>query len=439
MGQTVTKKSEHLATPSDLLNGASTGKFVRLAKIDPKGSLEARKISTGAVLFYWRYTTDGKTGREPIGQYSPSNPPRGITPIAGLYSLAAAKAAAQNMAGEHEAHKALGGYAELKAAKQQAAKQRAADKQARASKTLEALMMLYTAHLAKQGKSSHRDVLSIVTNHLVNPHPKLAAKPACEVSAEAIADVIRGVIESGKDRTANKLRSYLHAAFKLAAGARLNAATPLAFKAFTITANPVTDIPANSEANKAAKNPVKTHELRTYWQAIQGMNDKRGALLRIHLLTGGLRPQQLLRLSRADIDGSAFTLYDIKGKRSTPRAYTTPMLAAVQADLKLFADNVGLVFSNDGGKTAIRAETLSGWAKDAVNGAIENFQLKRIRSGIETLLASKRVSKDIRAQLQSHGISGVQDKNYDAYHYLPEKLEALTVLYDALQGASTGD
>jgi hypothetical protein len=420
-----------LSTFADLIKAAQAGRFIRVAKVDPKGSLEARKISTGAIVFYWRYSADGKSGRESIGQYSPSNPPRSTLPIAGFYSLTAAKAAASVMAGEHEAHKAKGGYAELKAVKKQVASDDKAIKQARESKTLEALMMLYIALLAKQGKASHRDVLNIVTNHLIAPHPKLAAKPACEVTAESIADVIRSVIESGKARTANKLRSYLHAAFKIAAGAKLNAATPLAFKAFAITVNPITSIPANSDANKADKNPVKVHELQAYWQAIQGLEGKRGALLRIHLLTGGLRPQQLLRLNRAGIDGATFTLHDIKGKRSNPRPYTTPMLQCVQDDLKLFAGNEGYVFSLDGGTTAIRGETLGGWAKEAVSGVVQDFQLKRVRSGIETLLASKRVSSDIRAQLQSHGISGVQAKNYDAYHYLPEKLEALNILFEA--------
>ncbi len=420
-----------------LLKTAQLGRFVRIAKIDPKGSLEVRKISTGAVLFYWRYTIDGKSKREAIGQYAPTNAPRSTTPIAGLYSLAAAKAAAQAMAGQHEANKDAGGYAEIKAAKKQAAIELKNEKQARESKTLENLLLLYTALLAKQGKSSHRDVLNIVTNHLIKPYPKLAAKPACEITPESMADVIRGVIEAGKARTANKLRSYLHAAFKIAASARLTAKTPLAFKAFAVTVNPIADIPAHSEANKADKNPVKAHELQAYWQAISGIEGKRGALLRIHLLTGGLRPQQLLRLTHADIDGAAFTLHDIKGKRSSPRAYTTPMLASVQNELKQFEGATGYVFSFNGGNTAIRAETLSGWAKAAVVGVIEGFQLKRVRSGIETLLASKRISSDIRAQLQSHGISGVQAKNYDAHHYMPEKLEALNVLYDALQTPQT--
>jgi hypothetical protein len=42
------------------------------------------------------------------------------------------------------------------------------------------------------------------------------------------------------------------------------------------------------------------------------------------------------------------------------------------------------------------------------------------------------VPKDIRGQLQSHGLGGVQDKHYDAHEYLPEKKEALQKLYRLL-------
>ena len=64
---------------------------------------------------------------------------------------------------------------------------------------------------------------------------------------------------------------------------------------------------------------------------------------------------------------------------------------------------------------------------------IDGFQLKRVRSGIETLLAAARVDKQIRGQLQSHGTGGVQDTHYDAHTYLPEKEDALVALYRALE------
>ena len=60
------------------------------------------------------------------------------------------------------------------------------------------------------------------------------------------------------------------------------------------------------------------------------------------------------------------------------------------------------------------------------------FKAKRLRSGVETLLSSAGVSRDVRGRLQSHGISGVQATHYDAHDYLPEKKQALETLFALL-------
>ena len=87
--------------------------------------------------------------------------------------------------------------------------------------------------------------------------------------------------------------------------------------------------------------------------------------------------------------------------------------------------------STDGGKTHLAATTLSKWAKEAAC-AVPDFQAKRIRSGVETLLASAGISSDIRGRLQSHGIAGVQARHYDGYDYLSEKQLALDTLHSLL-------
>jgi hypothetical protein len=89
--------------------------------------------------------------------------------------------------------------------------------------------------------------------------------------------------------------------------------------------------------------------------------------------------------------------------------------------------------STDGGKTHLGAITLSAWAVEAVKDKIPDFQTKRIRSGVETLLAGARVSSEIRGRLQSHGVAGVQARHYDGHDYMTEKLEALKKLYQLLQ------
>jgi hypothetical protein len=45
------------------------------------------------------------------------------------------------------------------------------------------------------------------------------------------------------------------------------------------------------------------------------------------------------------------------------------------------------------------------------------FYGSHIRRTAETLLASKGISRDIRAQIQSHGLSGVQVRHYDRHDY----------------------
>lgn len=58
--------------------------------------------------------------------------------------------------------------------------------------------------------------------------------------------------------------------------------------------------------------------------------------------------------------------------------------------------------------------------------AVESFCLSDIRRSAETILAGKlRISKDDRAQLLSHGISGVQEKHYDRSGHMDAKAEAL--------------
>ena len=67
-----------------------------------------------------------------------------------------------------------------------------------------------------------------------------------------------------------------------------------------------------------------------------------------------------------------------------------------------------------------------------MEAGIEDFTPKRVRSTVETVLASRKVSQEHRGRLQSHGVSGVQATHYDAHDYLEEKAEAMQTLYHIL-------
>ena len=69
-------------------------------------------------------------------------------------------------------------------------------------------------------------------------------------------------------------------------------------------------------------------------------------------------------------------------------------------------------------------------------GELENgtFTAGDLRRTVETRLAATGVPVGVRAQLQSHGLSGVQARHYDQHDYLEEKRAALETLHRLATG-----
>lgn len=107
-------------THGKTISSLAPGSFVTLEKVNPTGALQARLLTTGTVMFYWRFTLDGKTSRQPIGVYSSIAPPKSITPTDDRYSVNAALRAAEAMAVRHHTHIDQGGHVALKTAAQEA-------------------------------------------------------------------------------------------------------------------------------------------------------------------------------------------------------------------------------------------------------------------------------------------------------------------------------
>lgn len=428
-----------LALPKQL-GGLPVGTFVTLQKIELGGSLQARRLSSGAVQFYWRYANDGRTHREPIGTYDPLSPPKKLEHTTRGMSVAAAREQCRQLAIKHAAHRGIGGLPEAKAAERKrylAEKDAAAE---RARHSLAGMLDDYVKHQATQGRVSAREAKNIFDRHVVQAWPALAATPACEITQEHVIDILRRLAEQGKGRTANKVRTYLRAAFQCAVDVRVSPSIPVAFKPYGVQANPVAHTRRDSRFDCADKRPFSLDEMRTYWRLIEAAPGIRGRCLRMHLLTGGQRIEQLVRLRWADVRSDSITIYDNKGRPGRgPRTHTVPIIKAALRDLQAFEREGDYVFSTKHGVKHISGTTLSGWAAQAAAGAIQDFQLKRIRSGVETLLAANRISREIRGHLQSHGLTGIQARHYDGHDYMLEKREALEILARAVTGEATSE
>lgn len=433
-------------TPDAAIKAAEIGAFVTLQKIVPAGALQARKLKNGTVALYWRFTQDNITERVLVGRYDATLPPKKLDPVVGGYSIQGAAHAAQALAKRHAEHLAQGGHRALVAAADAEKAREKAERTEASKQTLEALVLAYCEYLQTLGREAHRNARSLFNLHLIAAWPEVARMPAAQVTEEHVADVLRKLFDADKGRSANKLRAYLRAAYEVARRARTDPKVPVRFKNFNVRANPAAATSAAADENKRDKNPLSASEMRTYWRIVKKTTGIKGAVLRLHLLTGGQRIEQLVRLKLADINGSAITVFDGKGRPGRPpRSHPIPLLPEAAAALRIITsakpakhaktlNDEARVFalSTDDGQTHIANTTLSRWASEAVGTKIENFTAKRLRSGVETLLSSAGINKDVRGRLQSHGISGVQAASYDGHDYLPEKKVALETLFALL-------
>ncbi len=169
---------------------------------------------------------------------------------------------------------------------------------------------------------------------------------------------------------------------------------------------------------------------------------------------------QLLRAKVSDYDPDTATLrlWDGKGKRTNAREHLLPLapraaaiveglverarkLEAARAEPEgRSADMSGLWLFSTRGKVAMIFTTPGKRVTEISTGmAGESFDLRDIRRTAETMLAGLGVSKDVRAQLLSHGLSGVQDAHYDRHTYAAEKRAALMAWEARLTAIEKGE
>jgi len=443
-----------------------------------EGALQARGTATGS-SFYFRYTGPKGPERIKVPAFDESGQPMTLA-NARKY---ARKLSARYQDGERDLKAALAAEERERARARTKAEKADRDASEREQATLGALLGAYCDRQENLGKADARGVRNLVSLHVEQAFPELWAKPAADVSIDDVLEMLGALTEAGKLRTAGKLRSYLKASFSLALTSG-KSAQKRAFQRFKVGSNPAGDIDPIEGANKARDRALSVAELRALWQRLQSIDEPIGPLVRFYLLTGGQRFAQLRRATLSSISDEGLTLWDRKGKRKEPRRHVVPLLPEALEEMKAMASpRLGdYVFTLTNGQTGAdhgdafrrvraicnemiaageietlqhfatngKAESVCGYSEEmelfktrAANElGIRNpeavkvetrpapFTISDLRRTIETRLAALKVPMDTRAQLQSHGISGVQARHYDRHDYADEKREALERLRD---------
>ena len=241
----------------------------------------------------------------------------------------------------------------------------------------------------------------------------------------------------------NLTRSYLRAAFQYAGVTHDFDPRRLATqeKVFRLRGNPVDLVPRIAEYERIGERVLSEDEVRRYFRALGTVrNPIVAAALRLHLLTGGQRPRQLMAARWTDYDFTAdsVALVDRKG-RAEARVHLVPLLPETVEVVNALRDVTGGYDRplTTNGRVTIRLETLAAAVRDIAKYFESPFTLRDVRRTVETRLAALGIPKEIRAQLLSHGRGDKIARTYDKHHYLDEKRRALEVWRNFLTEADT--
>lgn len=306
------------------------------------------------------------------------------------------------------------------------------------SLSLGELMEGYVSLLKLKGKVSAREVDNVVAKHIKNSCPRLWKKAAKEITKEDCKLIFNKLTLVGKRRQADKVRSYIKSAYSAAIDADNDADMPEIFQQLNLQDNPARDLKKIKGSSNARNRALSLNELRLYWQRLEKLPEPKKSILKLHVLTGGQRQQQLLRLtlSEVDFDSKYMVLKDSKGRREEPRRHIVPLLPEAINIIKSMMPQK-YIFSCNGGVSPVDISYIQKIVRmvstDMVNSGevAEPFSAGTIRATIESRLIARpyKVTSDVLAQLLSHGLGGVQQRHYQHHDFFDEKLEALIKLY----------
>lgn len=319
--------------------------------------------------------------------------------------------------------------AEALAAHEEAERLAEAERRHADEHSLGALLRAYIAWMQGAGRASWRDAERLLDLHVLGAFPDLWNTPAEAIVPEDVSRILAKLAEEGKLHTVRRVRTFLSAAYAHALGARLDPLLRGGFEGFErVKANPAAAVPIRGvmERLRPGNRVLSDDELAGYMSHIVAMPGTLGAALRLHLWSGGQRLRQMLA---AEQTADSLRLLDKKGRNraANPRVHELPLTAEIAGTL------AGLEPSEDGLFGNLHPDTLThAIAEIAAEVGVEPFTARDIRRTVETRLADMGVSKDARAQLLSHGISGVQSAHYDRSEHWGPKVHALETWADYL-------
>lgn len=414
------------------------------------GSMLLERRPNGNIEIYLARRAQGRQERRKLGAFAE------IGPDGQQRGLAFWRREVERLSAEVRCYASLAAFDEGQSA--QAERQAQLARLEAQKGSLEQLLMAYVENMQRQGKSSAKNVMGALRLDVLEAFPALASRKARDIEPADISEILRHCINrqpaskgrgkrktiasatNGKLTTANRLRSYLRAAFSFGLQHDLNPLRAGDAVLFGLQQNPAAYLPTIEGAERANTEALTKDELRHLLRAIQELPERPRAMANAMLYLAGQRVEMLVRTAWSDLledaeHGLVLRLVDLKGgKGSPPRDHLLPINGRLSELLEPFfsrkeisRSNGPFTFDDLRPICANTAQKIFSSLGAALAGKelTRYFTWRTLRATIETHLAELGVDEQRRAWLLSHGRSGVQAKHYDRYSYLREKREDL--------------
>ena len=310
--------------------------------------------------------------------------------------------------------------------------------------TFQQLVDNYINHLKANNKRSWTEVERVLNSDAI---PYLAELQSCDITPEQIKAILYRVIQRGAEVQANRLRSYLHTAFKQGIFHDNNPKQIATGLIFGIRSNPVADIPVNTQAESIGERVLTDNEIANIFNyegegiSVQNLN-----ALKLTFAAGGQRSGEITRATISEFDFETM-VWSIPPERTKNGKWhllpITPLMHdIIKSQIALNSLNPIYLFQMISDKTKPQDKSTLSHAVEKLckrePDLFEKFIVKDLRRTAKTIMGRLGVSKEIRDRLQNHAATDVSSKHYDRYDYLTEKKQGLLTLESLIKSYCTG-
>lgn len=427
------------------------------------GSLIFKRPNDGAPVCYYRYHLAGKQVLLKLGAYRRTAREVGFT-LPELRDKAAAMAQIAKEHGDVKAylakleadaeaarveHERAIEAARLKAEEEAQEHQRLAEIEASRGTFSELFLDYIESRREKATPGVVKELERLYQTNMVGPHPSIMAMKARDIRPDHILDILNPIWERGAKVQAERMRSFLSAAFNHGLRAE-NAVGRSNAKSYNLENNPATVV-AVEKVSAPATRALSDAELRQLWETIEsteGVGPVMALLFKFVIATGGQRILNVCQTTWDDYDLEAGTVRLIhrkgRGGQTMSRPHLVPLSPRAVAILERVREINGChpwPWTTTGKQHIVVSSprhAIADWLQSehaVIDGKqAPSFSPRDLRRTCAQLMQKHGVSDQLSDLLQAHGQTGVANLHYrnNPEAALPEKQRAIELFDRAL-------